>query len=282
MTTDDPETGGTATTTAARAHARSMEGTVVDAMPTVPPSDATGLPAGLEPACVVWDETIAGGGYTAFRAATGTHIRLVDRDGDASAGILLHRLDHPSERLNVADTVKIQWQAYLRQGQLLLSDMGRVLAAIVIDTSGRHDTICGTTNRAANDARYGDGSIHGTAPNGRDLFALALTKQGRSRRDVAPNVTLFKGTRVGPDGSIELLASAPAGSEVVVRCELDLLVTIVNVAHPLDDRPAYTVTPVRVTAWRGRPAPPDDPIRTATPEGRRAYQNTEMAREQLR
>ena len=39
--------------------------------------------------------------------------------------------------------------------------------------------------------------------------------------------------------------------------------------------PAYTVGPVRITAWRGGPAGPDDPLRTASPEARRAYENTD-------
>ncbi len=270
--------GSTATTAAAREHARAMEGTTVATMPTVPPTTAVDPPEGVAAADVLWDETVAGGGYTALAVAAGTHIRLVDLRGDACAGVLLHRHGHPSERLNIADTVKVQWQAYLHRGQLLLSDMGRVLAAVVDDGSGLHDTICGTTNAAANEARYGNGSVSGPAPSGRDLFALALTKHGRSRREVAPNVNLFKGTRVDPDGTINLLHDSPAGAEVVLRCELDVLFTLVNVPHPLDDRPDYTVTPLRVTAWRGEPATLDDPIRLATPEGRRAYENAEIAR----
>jgi len=35
------------------------------------------------------------------------------------------------------------------------------------------------------------------------------------------------------------------------------------------------VTPVRVSAWRGPTAPPDDPIRTASPESQRAFENTD-------
>jgi hypothetical protein len=41
----------------------------------------------------------------------------------------------------------------------------------------------------------------------------------------------------------------------------------------LDDRPTYTATPVRVTAWRAARAEPD-PYRSSTPERRRAFENT--------
>jgi hypothetical protein len=253
-----------------------MAGTVVAAMPTMPPSAATDLPAGVLPADVLWDEVVAGGGYTALSLPRGARLRLVDLEGDACAGLLLHRRDRPSERLNVADTVKVQWQAYLEQGQLLLSDMGRVLASIVTDTSGRHDTFCGTTTAVTNAARYGDGAPDGPSPNGRDHFALGLLKLGLERRDVAPNVNLFTGVRVAADGALQLDGRpSAAGAEVVLRLELPLLVTIVNVPHPLDERSDYIVTPLRVTVWRGEPAADDDPIRTATPERERACLNTE-------
>ncbi len=271
---DEPPS--TATTAAARDHARSMAGTVVDAMPTMPPSAATDLPDGVEPGGVLWDEVVPGGGYAAVALPRGARLRLTDLDGDACAGLLLHRADRPTERLNVADTVKVQWQAYLRAGQLLLSDMGRVLAAILEDTSGRHDTFCGTTSRLANEARYGDGAPDGLTPNGRDLFGVALAKLGLSRRDIAPNVNLFAGVRVAPDGAL-LLDQRPSAAmaHVLLRAELPLLATIVNVPHPLDERPGYQVTPLRVTAWRGEAAAPHDPLRTASPEAERAYQNVD-------
>jgi urea carboxylase-associated protein 2 len=264
MTSDPPLTDGTGTTSGARAHARAMAGTLVDAMPTIPAPDG-----------LLWDEVVAGGGYTALRARRGTRISLTDIDGGACAGLLLHRADQPSERLNVADTVKVQWQAYLGAGSMLLSDMGRVLATIVEDTSSHHDTFCGTTNARTNAARYGDGAPDGSHPNGRDHFGVALAKLGLARRDIAPNLNLFASVRVEPDGRLAFDPAGTAGAQVVLRCELPLLVSIVNVPHPLDARPAYTVTPLHVTAWEGPPTEEGDPLRTATPEAHRAFLATE-------
>lgn len=267
----------TATTHAARDHARSLHGTQVDTMPTVPPSDAVERPGGVAAQDMLWEETVAGGGYTSLLLPRGARLRLVDVDGDCCAGLLLHRADRPTERLNVADTVKVQWQAYPGAGHLLLSDMGRTLATVVSAPAGAIDAFCGTSNRAANEARYGDGGIDGPAPNGRDLFALALGKHGLERRDVAPNVNLFRGVRVAAGGALELQAPGPAGSTVELRCDLAVLVTLVNVPHPLDGRADYTAGRLRVTAWRGAPAPPDDPARTTGPEATRAHANTDVA-----
>ena len=105
-----------------------------------------------------------GGVYLAAELGIfGAKLRLTDLDGDTCAGLGLHRADRPAERLNVADTVKVQWQAYLGPGSLLLSGQGRVLAAVVEDTSGRHDAFCGTSTRAANAARYPVATSRGRA-----------------------------------------------------------------------------------------------------------------------
>ncbi len=137
---------GTDTTRAAREHARAQAGTAAEAMPRLPASAWPGeVPEGVDPAALTWAETIAGGGYASKVLARGTTLRLTDRAGDACAHLLLYNADQPWERLNVADTVKVPWQAYLGEGHPLLSDQGRVLAVIAADSSGRHDALCGTT-----------------------------------------------------------------------------------------------------------------------------------------
>jgi urea carboxylase-associated protein 2 len=266
----------TANPTGAREHARAQAGTVAATQPTVPATSVADPPVGVDAADLIWDETIGAGGYASRAVPRGTHVRLVDLDGDTCAGLLLHRADHPAERLNVADTVKLQWQAYPGRGYLLLSDMGRVLATVVEDTCGSHDTFCGTSNATDNDRRYGDGSAHGPTPSGRDRFVVALAKHGLAERDVAPNLNLFTGVFIEPDGAITLRSGrSRAGAHVVLRAEQPLVVTVVAVPHRLDPRADYTVGPVRITAWRGAPAGADDPFRTATPEAVRAFENTD-------
>jgi urea carboxylase-associated protein 2 len=235
---------------------------------TVPSSSATDLPDGVDASRVVWDEEVPAGGYAARRIPRGARLRLVDLLGDGCVALVLHRAEHPAERLNVADTVKIQWQAYLGPGALLLSDMGRVLATIVEDSSGCHDTLCGCSTRATAPGAWAD------TPNGRDLLCLGLAKHGLERRDLPPNVNLFTGVRVADDGSLRFDPAVTPGAHVTLRAELDLLVTVANVAHPLDDRGTAT-TPVRLTAWRDEPAAPDDEVRRSTPERTRAFENTD-------
>lgn len=260
---------------AARDHARGMAGTVVEAMPVLPPV-AGDLPDGVNADDLLWEETIAAGGYATRSIARGTRLRLIDVKGDACASLLLFNAAMPTERLNVADTVKIQWNAYLGAGKLLLSDMGRAMMSFAEDSAGTHDTFCGTSNAATNAAKYGNGMNSGPCPNGRDRLLLGAAKHGLARRDVHPCVTLFKGAKIEPDGTIvpQVGPFAP-GRTVVLRAEMDVIVVIANCPHVLDPRDSYTVTPLRVTAWRGPVTPSNDPIRTATPEGQRAFANVD-------
>lgn len=260
---------------AARDHARAMAGTKVDTMPVLPPV-ADDLPADVAADDLLWEETIAAGGYTTRTLARGSRLRLIDLEGDACASVLIFNAEMPSERLNIADTVKVQWNAYLGAGKLLLSDMGRVMMSILKDEAGTHDAFCGTSNAATNKAKYGGGHNSSAFPNGRDRLLLGSAKHGLERRDVHPCVNFFKGTRIEADGTITpMVGPFDAGRELVLRAEMDVIVVIANCPHVVDPREKWTVTPLRISAWRGAVTPDDDDIRNATPEGLRAFQNVE-------
>ncbi len=266
----------TATPYAAQAHARAQAGTRVEAMPTIPATAAVDLPPDVAAADVVWDETIAPGGYAGRQIARGSRLRLTDLAGDASVSLLIFNAERPIERLNIADTLKVQWNGYLGQGRLLLSDMGRVLASIIDDEAGTHDAFCGASNQASNARKYGDGFNHGAHPNARDRLSLGVAKFGLGRKDIHPCLNLFKEVRVGQGGETVIdVGPYPPGRSLTLRAEMDLIVVLANCPHVLDPREAYVVTPVRATAWRGPTTPAHDPIRNATPEGLRAFLNVE-------
>ncbi|WP_155057555.1 urea amidolyase associated protein UAAP1 [Streptomyces blattellae] len=262
----------TATTYGARAHARAQDGTRTEAMPVVPAADWPRPPR--EAGRLVWAETVAGGNYTHRVLARGTELRLTDLHGDACAHLLLYVADRPWERLNVADTVKVQWNAYLGAGLLLLSDQGRVLASLVADTSERHDALCGTSTLVRNTERYGDGAPQSGSPAGRELFKLAAAKNGLEPRDLPPSLSFFQGVEVREDGALDFTGSAGPGGSVTLRAEQDLTVLIANVPHPVDPRDDYVSTPLEVLAWHAEPTKAGDPLWDTSPEGRRAFLNT--------
>src|SRR5258708_7292134 len=153
-----------------------------------------------------WAEAIPAGSYATKVLGRGTRLRLADPDGGACAHLLLFRADASWERLNVADTMKVPWQAYVGTGHPLLSDQGRLLATIVADESGHHDALCGMTDAA------------------RAQMLLGVHKHGMDIRDVAPSLTLFKGARVADDGGLAFTGGAGAGATVELLLHLPLTV----------------------------------------------------------
>ena len=276
-------TSTTATTHGAMQHARAKaarEAAAVSAKPTIPVSEAASLPAGVPREGLVWDEILGAGDYASRVLERGSRLRLEDIEGDACVSLLVFSADTPSERLNVADTVKVQWQAYLGAGALLLSDMGRVLMSITSDTSGRHDTFSAPSTAWSNERKYGKGDNHGPFPNARDRFKLALAKHGLSRRDIAPSISFFQGVKVEADGGLGFTGAAPARASgeshfVEFRAEMRVLVVLANTPHVLDARPDYRVGPVRLLAWRGAVTAADDEIRNSSPERLRAFESLE-------
>ena len=168
----------TASLHGAREHARSQLGTTAVTQRTIPASDAAGLPAGVDAADVIWDETVGPGNYASHELPAGAVLRLADDDGDACLHLIVFNAARPSERINVADTVKVQWQAYLGPEAVLLSDMGRALMTIVSDTSARHDALCGSASPTVVSTRYGASAIHTATPSVRDLLTVAAAKHG--------------------------------------------------------------------------------------------------------
>lgn len=237
---------GTASTTGARAHARSQAGA----------AEITGpdLPATVPAADIRFAQRIPDGGHANIVLARGTRIRVSDPRGAACAHLLLLRAESPWERLNVADTVKVPWQAYLGAGHPLLSDQGRILATLVADSSGHHDALCGP------------------GPDALRALRLAGAKHGLAPRDIGPTVSLFRGVRVEADGALTATGAAGAGAAVELLTHLPVTLLIANAPHPLDDTP---VTDLEVVAWR---APGDLAVTyNDDPEYQRAVANTESA-----
>jgi uncharacterized protein YcgI (DUF1989 family) len=241
----------TDTTYGAREHARAQAGRTAEAVPVLPASAWPDPPPGIARHDLVWAETVAGSGYTSKALARGTTIRLTDLEGEACAHILLFNADAPWERLNVADTVKVPWQAYLGLGHPLLSDQGRILATIVADDSGSHDALCGTTARHS--------------------FVAAAAKHGLEPRDIPPSISFFQSVRVEPDGGLRFEGTAGAGCSVQLRCELPVIALIANSPNPIDPREDRKCTLLEVLGWRGAATCPADPLWSSTPELERAY-----------
>jgi urea carboxylase-associated protein 2 len=230
---------------------------------------------------VLWTELIPGGGHWSYRVKRGTTLRFVDLEGGANVSLLLYRADERHERLNIPDTLKSQHTAHLAAGNVLYSDMGRILAAIAKDTVGWHDPLCGLSDAANIQRKYGDRRYqeHRNAMhrNGKDSMLIEIGKGGLSIRDLVPNVNLFSKVIVDHDGKFQFIANHSKKNDFVeLRFEMDTLVAVSTAPHPLDTSTTYAPKKVGIVAWDSGPGAADDPCRLSCPENQRGYYNTEL------
>jgi len=222
---------------------------------------------------VIAEETIPPGWYWPVRMPRGTSLRLVNDFATPGVSGLIWNAHDPSERLNPADTVKLQWTTRLGRGHLLFSDMGRVLASITGDTCGMHDSLAGGSSKESNLRRYSSAALRNT----RDNFLLAAAKLGLSPRDVGPCITFFASLATDSDGRFVWQDGAVReGDYVDLRAEMDLLVAISNCPHPLSPGANWQAQPVRAILWASPPTQSDDFCRMASEEAIRGFESTDF------
>ncbi|MFN4209932.1 MAG: urea amidolyase associated protein UAAP1 [Devosia sp.] len=216
-------------------------------------------------------ETIPGGWYWSTALKAGDTIRIAQDHGPSAVSLIAWSSADTSERLNLPDTVKVQWTTAIARGRVLFTDMGRVLFSVTEAASTAHDALVGGSTAASNAARYA-----GDQRNTRDNFILVAGKLGLDRRDIPSALTLFAPVRVDAEGNFiwrdELRV---AGDYVELRAEMDLIIALSNCPHPLDPGPDYAPRPVTVTRFRA-PVAADDLCRTATAEAVRGFENNAM------
>ena len=247
------------------------------------PHSRTAVPdtaAEFSPERVLWHDIIPGGAHWSGLLRRGTTLRLTDLDGSANAAVLLFNQEEKAERYNMPDTLKAQHTAFLTQGNVCMSDMGRILCSISEDTCGWHDTVCGVHDARSLQARFGTARFqefrNEMFRNGRDGFLIELKKWGLDRRDIGANLNFF--SKIVPDeaGNLQFETThRQPGQYVDLRCEMNVLLVLSAAPHPFDTASVYAPGPVQLTAWHSGPAPAQDACRQHCPENQRAFINTE-------
>lgn len=235
------------------------------------PSPLPAVP--LDEKSIIHVETIPGGWYWSTSLRIGEAIRI-SRPAASSVAMLAWNATDPSERLNLPDTIKVQWTTTVSRGRVIFSDMGRVLFSVIEDSSGAHDGLAGGSTAASNSARYP--GI--TTRNTRDNFVLIAGKLGLTRRDIPSLLSFFAPVRVRDDGAFDWRPElGNAGDYVDLRAEMDLLVGLSNCPHPLDPNSDYAPGPATVTRYRPPTVRADDISRIATAEAIRGFENNAFA-----
>lgn len=229
----------------------------------------------------LYRDTLAPGCHWSLQLRRGHVLRLIDDEGGANLGMLLYNPYQLLERINVPDTLKCQHTFRLGRGHCIYSDMGRVFCSIVEDTAGWHDAVCGTASRALVERRWGrltyQAARNDMHRNGHDSFLVELAKYGLGRRDLAANLNLFSKVVADDDGALRYVPGASkAGSHVDLRFEMDTLVVMHSVPHPLDPALEWPAKPVSYEVREAAPLAEHDVCRDARPENQRGFLNNHL------
>lgn len=227
----------------------------------------------------IWKKVLIPGEKWSGNIGRGKYIKFKALEEGANVSMLLYNLLDTSERYNMPDTLKGQFTAHLKKGNVLMSDNGRVLASIVEDTLGWHDSISGYTSRAMTDAKYGETKYQEVRNEyyrcGEENFLVELIRNDMSARDLVPCVNLFSKVYCEEDGSMHYDEThCKKGDTVTLRTEMDVLILLSNTPNPLDKRTTYPSVPVEIQVYDAPPVDLTDECVNFRPENYRAFENT--------
>jgi len=205
----------------------------------------------LLPGEALFRQVIPAGDYWIDTVKTGQTLRIVDVEGNQAADTLFFNAADVAERYSAVDTIREQRNVYLSCGSKLLSTAGNLMAQIVADTVGRHDTLGGACAAESNTVRYAldKRTMHAC----RDSYLLAVAQYDRlglGKRDLSHNINFFMNVPVTTDGGLTFAdgLSGP-GQYVELRAAMDIIVLISNCPQLNNPCNAYNPTPLEVLIW---------------------------------
>ena len=195
---------------------------------------------GIVPACRPWSGLVA----------RGQTITIIDLEGQQAVDTLFYNAKNYSERYDAQATLAEQGSAYITTATRILSNQGNLMAAVIADTSGDHDTSAGACSREANTVRFGHHTRHMHAC--RENFLLELSQYGMDKRDIVSNINFFMNVPILPNGDLAIVdgASKP-GDYVALRAEMDMLCVISNCPQVNNPCNGFNPTPIRIVISEG-------------------------------
>ncbi len=178
----------------------------------------------------------------------GQILRIVDLEGQQAVDTLFYSKADPSERYSAQDTARAQNSPYITSGTKLISNEGNVMAVVIADTSGGHDTSAGACSAEANTVRFGHETLY--MHSCRDNFVMELSKHGMTKRDIVSNINFFMNVPVEEDGTLAIVDGlSKPGDYVEIRAEMDVLCVISNCPQVNNPCNGFNPTPVRTLIW---------------------------------
>lgn len=200
------------------------------------------------PETAIYDFVVPANQPWSQRLKRGQVLRIVDLEGQQAVDTLFYAAHDHEERYSAQDTIRAQGTPYIVAGTKLLSSEGRVMATMIADTAGGHDTSAGACSAESNTVRFGHDKKY--MHSCRDNFVMELARHGMTKRDLVSNINFFMNVPIEPDGTLAIVdGMSKPGDYVELRAEMDILVVISNCPQVNNPCNGFNPTPIRTLIW---------------------------------
>jgi urea carboxylase-associated protein 1 len=180
----------------------------------------------------------------------GQVFRIVDSEGQQAVDTLFYSAADYGERYCAQSTLALQASAYIALRTQIISNRGNVMAHVVADTVGDHDTSAGACSCEANTVRFGQHTRYMHAC--RENFLVELAKYGMTKRDIVSNINFFMNVPILPNGELAIVdGMSKPGGYVELVADMDVLCVISNCPQVNNPCNGFNPTPVGVLIWNG-------------------------------
>ena len=209
----------------------------------------------------------------------GQTIQLKTLGDNGSLSAMFYNALNIAERFNSADTVKIQWNAFLGKEKVLFSEMGRVLFAITEDsTDGLLDTLGGISNARLIKENFSNTATFESCRNAyhksdRENFLIELGKYGMGKKDMIPALNLFRKVDVKEGSRLELNSRcAKKGDVIELTAQMDVLLVLSNTPHAMDSG-VYNPSDIEINIFEALEFKDEDYVNFSD-EAKRGFHNS--------
>ncbi|WP_130802173.1 urea amidolyase associated protein UAAP1 [Acinetobacter ihumii] len=228
---------------------------------------------------ILWNESLPKGHHWSGRLQKGTVLQITSLGANANLSLYLVNAAEKLERFNMPDSLKAQHTAFLTQGHVLYSDLGRVMASIVHDDHGWNDVLCGPSTAAQIEQHYGIQTFQDARnemyQNGLDSLLVEMTKFGLAQQDLTATLNLFSKVTPNDVGELSYIKTDNTQQVIELRFEMDCLIFLSNTPHGLDESEHYKPADLELKLFKALPLAEQDICRDSCPQNQRGFQNNQ-------
>ena len=225
----------------------------------------------------LWSEILPGGHHWSGRVQKGTVLQFKALGTNANVSLFCVNNEDKLERYNMPDSLKGQHTAFLTAGNVLYSDLGRVMASIIRDDHGWNDAFCGASRPEQIIKQFGKCNFQDARndmyQSGLDGLLIEMAKFSLGQIDLSATVNLFSKVVPNHHGNLSYTSQDNSNQIIELRFEMDCLLFLSAAPHGLDTSIHYQPADIQLSLFKANPLLETDICRDSCPQNQRAFQN---------